>query len=141
MDTKEQRRLNILTKPILPLVVKTAIPTIIGMLISVIYNLTDTFFVGRLHNSAMIAAIGVVFSFAGIIQALGFWFGYGSGNVMSKKIGAQDYAEAETISSIGIVLAIAIGVAPAIAASIFVVPLAKLIGGSASQDVLIFTVQ
>ena len=141
MDTKEQRRLNILTKPILPLVVKTAIPTIIGMLISVIYNLTDTFFVGRLHNSAMIAAIGVVFSFTGIMQALGFWFGYGSGNVMSKKIGAQDYAEAEAISSIGIVLAIAIGVALAIAASIFVVPLAKLIGGSASQDVLIFTVQ
>ena len=141
MDTKEQRRLNILTKPILPLLVKTAIPTIIGMLISVIYNLTDTFFVGRLHNSAMIAAIGVVFSFAGIIQALGFWFGYGSGNVMSKKIGAQDYAEAETISSIGIVLAIATGVALAIAASIFVVPLAKRIGGNASHDVLIFTVQ
>ena len=141
MDTKEQRRLNILTKPILPLLVKTAIPTIIGMLISVIYNLTDTFFVGRLHNSAMIAAIGVVFSFAGIIQALGFWFGYGSGNVMSKKIGAQDYAEAEIISSIGIVLAIAIGVALAIAASIFVVPLAKRIGGNASHDVLIFTVQ
>ena len=111
------------------------------MLISVIYNLTDTFFVGRLHNSAMIAAIGVVFSFAGIIQALGFWFGYGSGNVMSKKIGAQDYAEAETISSIGIVLAIATGVALAIAASIFVVPLAKRIGGNASHDVLIFTVQ
>lgn len=141
MDTKEQRRLNILTKPILPLLVKTAIPTIIGMLISVIYNLTDTFFVGRLHNSAMIAAIGVVFSFTGIMQALGFWFGYGSGNAMAKNIGAQDYAEAETISSIGIVLAIATGVALAIAASIFVVPLAKRIGGNASHDVLIFTVQ
>ena len=89
MDTKEQRRLNILTKPILPLLVKTAIPTIIGMLISIIYNLTDTFFVGRLHNSAMIAAIGVVFSFTGIMQALGFWFGYGSGNAMAKNIGAQ----------------------------------------------------
>lgn len=141
MDTKEQRRLNILTKPILPLLVKTAIPTIIGMLISVIYNLTDTFFVGRLHNSAMIAAIGVVFSFTGVMQALGFWFGYGSGNAMAKNIGAQDYAEAETISSIGIVLAIATGVALAIAASIFVVPLAKRIGGNASHDVLIFTVQ
>ena len=111
------------------------------MLISVIYNLTDTFFVGRLHNSAMIAAIGVVFSFTGIMQALGFWFGYGSGNAMAKNIGAQDYAEAETISSIGIVLAIATGVALAIAASIFVVPLAKRIGGNASHDVLIFTVQ
>ena len=93
MDSKELRRFNILTKPIFPLLVKTSIPTIIGMLISVIYNLTDTFFVGRLNNRAMIAAIGIVFSFVSIIQAIGFWFGYGSGNAMSKKIGEQDYAE------------------------------------------------
>ena len=141
MDSKEQRRFNILTKPIFPLLIKTSIPTIIGMLISVIYNVTDTFFVGRLHTSAMIAAIGVVFSFAGIIQAIGFWFGYGSGNVMSKKIGEQNYAEAETISSLGIMLAIVTGVVIAIAANVFIVPLAKLIGGRASKDVLIFTVQ
>ena len=101
------------------------------MLISVIYNLTDTFFVGQLHNSSMIAAIGVVFSFVSVIQAIGFWYGYGSGNVMSKKIGAKDYAEAEIFSSIGIVIAIVTGIVIAIAAYIFVVPLAKLIGGSA----------
>ena len=141
MDSKEQRRFNILTKPIFPLLVKMSIPTIIGMLISVIYNLTDTFFVGQLHNSSMIAAIGVVFSFVSVIQAIGFWYGYGSGNVMSKKIGAKDYAEAEIFSSIGIVIAIVTGIVIAIAAYIFVVPLAKLIGGSASQDVLTFTVQ
>gem|GEM_PF-2749146 len=69
MDSKELRRFNILTKPIFPLLVKTSIPTIIGMLISVIYNLTDTFFVGRLNNRAMIAAIGIVFSFVSIITA------------------------------------------------------------------------
>ena len=89
----------------------------------------------------MIAAIGVVFSFVSVIQAIGFWYGYGSGNVMSKKIGAKDYAEAEIFSSIGIVIAIVTGIVIAIAAYIFVVPLAKLIGGSASQDVLTFTVQ
>ena len=141
MDSKELRRFNILTKPIFPLLVKTSIPTIIGMLISVIYNLTDTFFVGRLQNRSMIAAIGIVFSFVSIIQAIGFWFGYGSGNAMSKKIGEKDYAEAEILSSIGIVIAIITGVVIAIGASIFILPLSKLIGGSASQDVLTFTVQ
>ena len=141
MDSKEQRRFNILTKPIFPLLVKMSIPTIIGMLISVIYNVTDTFFVGQLHNRSMIAAIGVVFSFVSVIQAIGFWYGYGSGNAMSKNIGKHDYAEAEIISSIGIVIAIVTGIVIAIAAYIFVVPLAKLIGGSASQDVLTFTVQ
>jgi len=92
-DAKELRRRAILTKPIFPLLIKMSIPTIIGMLVSVIYNVTDTFFVGRLHNRSMIAAIGVVFSFVSIIQAIGFWYGYGSGNVMSKKIGEQDYAD------------------------------------------------
>jgi len=141
MDAKEQRRFNILTKPIFPLLVKMSIPTIIGMLVTVIYNLTDTFFVGRLHNRSMIAAIGIVFSFVSIIQAIGFWYGYGSGNAMSKKIGEKNYAEAEIISSIGIAIAIITGIVIAIAASVFVVPLANLIGGSASPDVLTFTVQ
>lgn len=141
MDTKEQKRFTILTKPIFPLLVKMSIPTIIGMLISVIYNLTDTFFVGRLHNRSMIAAIGIVFSFISIIQAIGFWFGYGSGNAMSKKIGEKDYAEAEIISSIGIIIAVAFGIVIAIAARIYIVPLANLIGGSASSDVSVFTVR
>ena len=141
MDAKEQRRFNILTKPLFPLLVKTSIPTIIGMLVSVIYNLTDTFFVGQLHNRSMIAAIGVVFSFVSVIQAIGFWYGYGSGNAMSKKIGEKDYTEAEIISSIGIVIALVTGIVIAIAARISIVPLANLIGGSASPDVLNFTVQ
>lgn len=47
-------------------------PTIIGMLITVLYNLTDTFFVGLLNNRSMTAAIGIVFSFVSIIQAVGF---------------------------------------------------------------------
>ena len=111
------------------------------MLVSVIYNLTDTFFVGQLHNRSMIAAIGVVFSFVSVIQAIGFWYGYGSGNAMSKKIGEKDYTEAEIISSIGIVIALVTGIVIAIAARISIVPLANLIGGSASPDVLNFTVQ
>ena len=140
-DAKELRRRAILTKPIFPLLVKMSIPTIIGMLVSVIYNVTDTVFVGRLHNRSMIAAIGVVFSFVSIIQAIGFWYGYGSGNVMSKKIGEKDYAEAEIISSIGIIIAIITSIVIAITANIFIVPLSRLIGGNASQDVLTFTVQ
>ena len=141
MDAKEQRRYNLLTKPIFPLLVKTSIPTITGMLVSMVYNLTDTFFVGRLHNRSMIAAIGVVFSFVSIVQAIGFWYGYGSGNAMSKKIGEKNYVEAEIISSIGIVIAIVTGIVIVIAARILIVPLANLIGGSASPDVLSFTVQ
>ena len=140
-NKKELRRKAILNDDLLPLLVKTSIPTIIGMLVMVIYNLTDTFFVGILNNKSMTAAIGVVFSFMSFIQAIGFWFGYGSGNIMSKKIGENEEKEAEIISSIGILFAIVIGILIAILSCFFVLPLSKFIGGSASENLLNFTVE
>lgn len=140
-NKKELRRKAILNDDLLPLLVKTSIPTIIGMLVMVIYNLTDTFFVGILNNKSMTAAIGIVFSFMGFIQAIGFWFGYGSGNIMSKKIGENEEKEAEIISSIGILFAIVIGILIAILSCFFVLPLSKFIGGSASENLLNFTVE
>ena len=140
-NKKELRRKAILNDDLLPLLVKTSIPTIIGMLVMVIYNLTDTFFVGILNNKSMTAAIGIVFSFMGFIQAIGFWFGYGSGNIMSKKIGENEEKEAEIISSIGILFAIVIGILIAILSWFFVLPLSKFIGGSASENLLNFTVE
>jgi len=107
----------------------------------VIYNLTDTFFVGILNNKSMTAAIGIVFSFMSFIQAIGFWFGYGSGNIMSKKIGENEEKEAEIISSVGILFSIVIGILIAILSCFFVLPLSKFIGGSASENLLNFTVE
>ena len=140
-NKKEFRRKAILNDALLPLLVKTSIPTIIGILVMVIYNLTDTFFVGILNNKSMTAAIGIVFSFMSFIQAIGFWFGYGSGNIMSKKIGENEEKEAEIISSIGILFAIVIGILIAILSCFFVLPLSKFIGGSASENLLNFTVE
>ena len=140
-NKKELRRKAILNDDLLLLLVKTSIPTIIGMLVMVIYNLTDTFFVGILNNKSMTAAIGIVFSFMSFIQAIGFWFGYGSGNIMSKKIGENEEKEAEIISSIGILFAIVIGILIAILSWFFVLPLSKFIGGSASENLLNFTVE
>ena len=140
-DKKGSRRTAILNEPILPLLVKTSVPTIIGMMVMVIYNLTDTFFVGMLNNKSMTAAIGVVFSFMSFMQAIGFWFGYGSGNRMSKKIGEDEEREAEILSSVGILLAIVIGILAAVLSWIFLVPLSRFIGGSASDNLLTFTME
>lgn len=137
---KEMKRKAILNDALLPLLIKTSIPTIIGMLVMVIYNLTDTFFVGILNNKSMTAAIGIVFSFMSFIQALGFWFGYGSGNIMSKKIGEQNYKETKNMASIGIFFAISTGLIIAFLSQIFIIPLAKFLGGNASNDLLKFTI-
>ncbi len=140
-ETKEQRRERIITAPLLPLLIKTAIPTIIGMLVTVIYNLTDTFWIGKLDNKSMTAAVGIVFAFVSFVQAIGFWFGYGSGNVMSRKLGEKNEREAEIISSNGVVLATVTGIVLMIPMLIFVEPLAALLGGSASESLMEYTVE
>ena len=140
-EKKKSRRERILTEPLLPLLIKTAIPTIIGMLINMIYNLTDTFFIGQLNNKSMTAAIGIVFSFVGFIQAIGFWFGYGSGNFMSRKLGEKEDEEAKILSSSGIVMALGAGIVLMFLLSFFVEPLASLLGGNASAQLLSFTTE
>lgn len=139
--TKEERREKILKEAILPLLVKMAVPTILGMLVMTIYNLTDTFFIGRLGNKSMTAAIGITFSFVSFIQALGFWFGYGSGNTMSRRLGEKNDKEAEIISSTGIVLSLIAGIAVTVPLLIFVRQLAVFLGASASPALLEYSTQ
>lgn len=124
-----------MTAPLFPLLLKMSVPTILGMLMTVVYNLTDTFFVGLLDNRAMIASLGVVFSFMSMIQALGFWFGYGSGSGMSIKLGEGDEDEALAISMTGLVLAMIVGVILVLVSRVFLFSLTVLIGGGASYEV------
>ena len=135
-STKETKRERILTAPILPLLIRMSIPTIIGMLIMTIYNLTDTYFIGLLENKSMTAAIGIAFSLVSFIQALGFWFGYGSGNTMSRALGAKEEKQAEVISSTGLVLATITGLILTVSLLPFCRPLAAFLGGNASEDLL-----
>ena len=140
VDEKELRRQKIITAPLLPLLIKMAIPTMIGMLVSLVYNLTDTFFVGKLGDKSMTAAIGIVFAFVSFIQALGFWFGYGSGNTMSRLLGNKDEDEAKIIAADGAGLAVIVGTIIMVISLIFIEPLASFIGGSASEKLLGYTV-
>lgn len=137
--TTAERREQILTQPIMSLLVRMAIPTMIGMLVMVIYNLTDTFFVGLMDDKSMTAAIGVVFSVMSIIQAIGFWFGYGSGNTMSNRLGEERVEEARAVSSLGLVFAVITGIVFTLFIEIFYAPIAGFIGGNASPELLGYT--
>lgn len=126
-------------EPLLPLLIRMALPTMVGMMVSVIYNLTDTFWIGRLNDKSMTAAIGITFSFVSLVQALGFWYGYGSGNVMSRVLGAKDDAEAEIISGDGIALSIGSGLVLALIGYPLARPLSAFLGGSISPQLLGYT--
>ena len=86
--------------PIPRLIATLSIPTIISMLVTNIYNLVDTAFVGRLGTSAS-GAVGIVFGFMAIIQAFGFMFGQGSGSIISRALGAKDTETASRTVSTG----------------------------------------
>ena len=116
-------------EPIPRLVCSLAVPTIISMLITSFYNMVDTFFVGRINTSAT-AAVGVVFSLMAIIQAFGFFFGHGSGNYISRQLGAQNMDEASKMASIGFFSALFTGMVLAVLGLIFIEPLARLLGST-----------
>ena len=87
-ESEQQKKYREMTQtPVRPLICRMAVPTIISMMISSIYNMADTFFVGGLGTSAT-GAVGIAFSLMAVIQAIGFFFGQGSGNYMSRKLGA-----------------------------------------------------
>ncbi len=95
--------------PILPLLVKLSVPTVISMLVTNIYNLADTAFVGKLGTSAS-GAVGIVFGYMSIIQALGFMFGQGAGSVVSRLLGAKKHDEASITASTAFFFSMFLGI-------------------------------
>ena len=81
---KEQAQFTKMTEtPVQKLITSLAVPTIVSMLVTDIYNIADTFFVAKLGTSAS-GAVGIVFSLMAIIQAVGFTLGMGSGSLNSR---------------------------------------------------------
>ena len=100
--------------PIPQLVLSLAAPTILSMLITSIYNLADTFFVGQISTSAS-GAVGVVSSLMAIIQALGFMLGHGAGTIISRSLGSRDTTTATRFASTSFFTALVFGVVLAVA--------------------------
>ena len=115
--------------PIPKLVTILAIPTIISMLVSNIYNLADTYFVGKLGVSAS-GAIGVIFTLMAILQAIGFMLGHGSGSVISRLLASKNLDKANSFASTSFFLSLLIGVLFVISGLIFIEPLVYFLGST-----------
>jgi putative efflux protein, MATE family len=108
MQQQDSKYVRMTTEPIPKLVCTLAVPTIISMLVTALYNIADTFFVGRIGTEAT-AGVGLVFPIMAIIQAFGFFFGQGSGNFISRSLGAKSYDRAEIMASTGSFCALIFG--------------------------------
>lgn len=129
MRTAQDRHKVMTTMPIPKLITSLAVPTIISMLVTSLYVMADTYFVGQI-NTQSTAAVGVSFSIMAIIQAFGFFFGQGSGNFISRKLGAKDYDSAEKMASTGFFYSFTFGIIIAVSGNLFLTPICLLLGST-----------
>lgn len=126
----EERQYKKMTEtPVAKLVIMLSIPTTISMLVTNIYNMADTYFVGKLGTSAS-GAVGIVFGLMAIIQAFGFMFGHGAGSIISRRLGAKDVESATRFASTSFASALIAGGMITLFGLLFLEPLMRLLGST-----------
>lgn len=115
--------------PVAKLILKLGLPTTVSMLVTSIYNVADTYFVGTLGPSAQ-AATGILFALQAVIQGLAFMLGHGSGTFVTKCLADKDAKKASTYVSSAFFLGGAVGLTIMTFGLIFLTPLVKLLGST-----------
>ena len=130
MESQQQKYEKMTKGPVGRTICSLAVPCIISMLVTSFYNMADTFFVGMLKSNAATGAVGVVFSMMAVIQAVGFFFGQGSGNYISRLLGKKQYQKASQVAATGFFTALGAGLLICIVGQIFLEDLAYLLGST-----------
>ena len=130
MSREKQSQYDRMTgQPIEKLILELGLPTTISMLVTNLYNMADTYFVGTLGTSAS-GATGVVFGLMAILQALGFMFGNGAGSIVSRRLGAKDVEDARRYSATSFYAALLSGILVLVLGLCFLTPLVRLLGST-----------
>ncbi len=127
---KHRNNYEFLTQaPIRKVIPTMAVPTIISMMVTSFYNLADTYFVSQI-NTQSTAAVGVVFTVMSIFQAFGFFFGHGSGNYISRALGAKEKDTPAIMAATGFGYGVGLGVLITIVGLLLLTPLSRSLGST-----------
>ena len=118
------------TKPIPAALAKMAIPTIVSQLITLIYNIADTWFIGQTNNPYMVAASSLVLTIFLMTAALANLFGVGGGNLVVRLLGGKDEEEAKKAASLSLVMAAGASLTFSVLCFLFMDPLLRILGAS-----------
>ena len=129
MNSIDSKYIKMTQTPIPKLVINLAIPSIVSMVITSIYSMADTYFVGELNTSAS-AAVGISFSLMAIVQAVGFTMGMGSGNYIARLLGQKNTDEAAKVAATSFFTTFAIGIVFTLLGLIFLNPLVRVLGAT-----------
>lgn len=127
----EQKRIRLMANaPVKSAILKLALPTMFGMAVQMIYNLTDAFFIGRTGDMNLVAAIALASPIFMITQAIGNIFAIGTGTYVSRTLGEKNYDEAKHASAFAVYTAVGIGLLVSLLFIIFRHPILGIIGTS-----------
>ena len=133
MPSLDAKYIEMTQTPVPRLVLRLAVPSMVSMVVTALYNVVDAAFVGHLSTEAT-AGIGISFAYMTFIQAIGFFFGHGSGNHISRALGARRYDDAEVMASVGFFTPLLLGVVAALVGLPLLPQLVVLLG--APPDVI-----
>lgn len=134
-DNNENKRMELMKNgPVKKTLLTLAVPSMIGMVVSALYNLVDTMFVGMLNDTNSMAAVSVSFPFFVVLMALGLLIGVGAASCTGRLLGAQKYEEANRAGGLSVLLSIGISIGIMIIGFTFMDGIMKIMG--ASQEVL-----
>ncbi len=125
----DEKRIKILRDdPPLQAILSLSLPTILGMLVQVFYNLTDTFFVGKLNDPFQVAAVSVAFPIFMLLMSFSGVLGFGSASYISRLLGKKDYVMAKKTSSTAFYTCLILAIVVTIMSLLFISPILLLIG-------------
>ncbi len=116
--------------PVVKAILKMALPVVTGMMVQVLYNLVDTFFVGQLGDPNQLAAANITTPLFMIMMAIAGIIGTGASSYISRSLGEKNYERANKTLSTGVAIVIGLGVIVMVLGLIFLSPLMKALGAS-----------
>lgn len=114
--------------PVPKAVVKLALPTVLGMLVQIIYNMADTVYIGWLNDENQMAAVTLAMPFFTFLMAIAGIFGIGGGSYISRLLGIKDYRRVKKASSFSFYACVVLGIVCGALGIIFMEPILTLLG-------------
>lgn len=130
VNTKTNTKDIFETQPVYLALATMAIPTIVSQLITLIYNIADTWFIGQTNNPYMVGASSLVLTIFLMTSAIANLFGVGGGNLVVRLLGSQDEDEAQKVASLSLLMAAGASLVFSLLCLVFMNPLLRLLGAS-----------
>ena len=129
MENK-QATLELGTKPVGKLLTQYALPAIVAMMASSLYNIIDRAFIGQVVGPEAIAGLGITFPFMNLSAAFGAAVGVGASTCISVKLGQRDYKRAQLLLGNTVTLNLIIGFLFMMVCLVFLEPILRFFGAS-----------